>query len=90
MALAMLKYDENGLPKRAKYRFVALGNSDPYVWSKEECFAPVMPQLELQLIVFQAIGEQYIFKTWMSNKPYVSPLSQMTRVTLCNHSQGAL
>eukprot|EP00957_Ditylum_brightwellii_P125124 9538337-Ditylum_brightwellii.AAC.1 len=33
--------------KRAKYHICVLGNMDPNPWSKTECFAPVMTQLEL-------------------------------------------
>ena len=45
------KYDETGQPKRAKYRIVALGNMDPYAWEKSDCYAPVISQLELRLLV---------------------------------------
>ena len=36
---------------RAKYRIVVLGNLDPHDWSKSECFAPVMSQMELNLMM---------------------------------------
>eukprot|EP00957_Ditylum_brightwellii_P132191 10079595-Ditylum_brightwellii.AAC.1 len=62
MALATLKYNENGIPKRAKYRIVVLGNLDPCVRSKSDCFAPVMTQLELQLFVFQLVDNKCILK----------------------------
>jgi len=36
MAISTVKYDEMGLPKRAKYIIVALGNLDPHDWSKAD------------------------------------------------------
>eukprot|EP00957_Ditylum_brightwellii_P056888 4312507-Ditylum_brightwellii.AAC.1 len=62
MAIATLKYDENGNPKRAKYRIAALGNLDPYSWTKEECYAPVMSQLELRLLVSQCVNDKRMLK----------------------------
>ena len=51
MAIAVIKYDKDGKPDRAKYRIVALGNLDPNSWSKSDCFAPVLSQFELRLLV---------------------------------------
>ena len=51
MAISTIKKDENGKPKRAKYRIVVLGNHDPNDWSKTDCFAPVLSQPELRLLV---------------------------------------
>ena len=45
MAIAVIKYDEKGKPTRAKYRIVALGNLDPNQWDKNDCYAPVLSQL---------------------------------------------
>eukprot|EP00957_Ditylum_brightwellii_P109227 8331803-Ditylum_brightwellii.AAC.1 len=58
MAIATLKYDEDGNPKRAKYRIVALGNLDPYSWTKDDCYAPMMSHLELRLIVSNAVNDR--------------------------------
>eukprot|EP00957_Ditylum_brightwellii_P190110 14472365-Ditylum_brightwellii.AAC.1 len=62
MALVTLKYDENGLPKQAKSHIVVLGNLDPYSWSKCQCFAPVMTQFKLCLLVSQAVNNKCILK----------------------------
>lgn len=43
--------DENGKLVRAKYRIVILGNIDPHDLSKSEFFAPVMSQIELNLMI---------------------------------------
>ena len=50
-AIATLKTDEDGNPSRVKYRIVVMGNLDPHSWSKNECFAPVMSQMEFRLLV---------------------------------------
>ena len=55
MAISVIKKDENGKPVRCKYRIVALGNLDPHAWSKTDCFAPVLSQMELRLIVALAV-----------------------------------
>ena len=62
MAISTIKYDENGNPKRAKYRIVALGNLDPYEWTKDQCFAPVLSHLELRLFLSLAIKYKQIAK----------------------------
>ena len=46
MVLATIKRNTHGNPIRAKYRVIALGNLDPRTWTKNDCFAPVMQQLE--------------------------------------------
>ena len=55
MAISCIKFDELGRPKRAKYRIVALGNLDPYQWSKQDCYAPVLSLMELRLLTALAV-----------------------------------
>ena len=47
MAIATIKQGAQGRPRRAKYCIVALGNLDSHQWTKQDCFAPIMFQLEL-------------------------------------------
>jgi hypothetical protein len=63
MAISTIKYDGKGNPVRAKYRIVALGNLDPHEWTKQDCFAPVMSQLELRLLTALAVRKKCILKT---------------------------
>lgn len=63
MTLSTIKKDENGQPKRCKYRIVVLGNLDNHNWSKTDCFAPVLSQPELRLLVDIAAGQKCIPKT---------------------------
>eukprot|EP00957_Ditylum_brightwellii_P028954 2187218-Ditylum_brightwellii.AAC.1 len=53
--LATIKPDEFECPQCAKYCICVLGNMDPNDWSKTECFAPVMTQIELRLLVAAAV-----------------------------------
>ena len=63
MAISTIKRDELGNPVRAKYRIVALGNLDPHAWSKSDCFAPVMSQLQLRCLIAAAVCKQRAPKT---------------------------
>ena len=36
MAISTIKKDADGLPIRAKYRIVVLGNLDPHTWTKQD------------------------------------------------------
>jgi hypothetical protein len=62
MAIAMIKYDENNHPKRAKYRLVVLGNHNYHTWSKDEIAAPVLSQLELRLLTSLAVFHKRVLK----------------------------
>ena len=44
MAILTIRY--NGEGNRCKYQIVALGNLDTHNWSNQDCFAPVLLQLE--------------------------------------------
>ena len=59
MAIAAIKYDGQGNPIHAKYRIVALGNLDQNIWSKSECFAPVLSQFELCFLTAQMHPEDW-------------------------------
>ena len=63
MAITTIKKDGDGNPNRAKYRIVALGNLDPHSWTKQDCFAPVLSQLELRLLVSLAARKKCIPKS---------------------------
>jgi hypothetical protein len=63
MAISIIKHDGEGNPVRAKYRIVALGNLDPHNWSKNNCFAPVLSQMELRFLTALAAKNKCIPKT---------------------------
>lgn len=58
MAISTIKKDADGNPIRAKYRIVVLGNLDPHAWTKQDCFAPVMSQLEFRSLIASAVKLQ--------------------------------
>ena len=51
MAISTIKQDENRAPSRAKYRIVVLGYFDQHDWSNSDCFAPIMSQMEMRLLI---------------------------------------
>ena len=58
MAISTIKRDEKGNPIRVKYRIVALGNLNPHTWTKIDCFAHVMSQLELRCMLAVSVQVQ--------------------------------
>ena len=56
MAISTIKKDENGKPKRCKYRIVVLGNLDNHELTKTDCFAPVLSMPELRLLTNISVG----------------------------------
>jgi len=74
MAISTIKYNEVGLPKRAKYRIVALGNLDPHVWTKADCFAPVMSLKEVRLITALAIKYKCILQSGDFKQAFVQSI----------------
>ena len=63
MAISTIKYDADGLPKRAKYRIVALGNLDRVHWNKGDVYAPVLSMIELRLLTSLAVRNKCILKS---------------------------
>eukprot|EP00957_Ditylum_brightwellii_P162535 12376966-Ditylum_brightwellii.AAC.1 len=55
IALATIKSDEYGKSQQVKHCICVLGNMDPNNWSKHDCFAPVMTQVEMHLLVAAAV-----------------------------------
>ena len=71
MAVSLIKYDEFGKPKRAKYRIVALGNLESHKWTKSECYAPVMSLMELRLMVALAVKNKRFLKCGYVKQAFV-------------------
>jgi len=74
MAISTVKYDENNNPKRAKYRIVVLGNLDPYEWTKQECYAPVISLLELRLLTSIAVHFRKTLKSGDVKQAFVQAI----------------
>ncbi len=51
MCVLTIKKDENLLPLRAKTGIVVLGNHEDRVWSKSDCFGPVLRHDTLRFLV---------------------------------------
>ena len=63
MDIFIVKYDENGNPKRTKWRIVALSNLNPHEWSTNNCFAPVISIQELRFMVSLAVHHKCILRS---------------------------
>jgi deoxyuridine 5'-triphosphate nucleotidohydrolase len=88
MAIATIKYDGDGKPDRAKYRIVALGNLDPNQWSKSECFAPVLSQLELRFLIALATRQKCIPKTGDVNQAFCQSCLPPDEYYVCKPPPG--
>jgi hypothetical protein len=51
-----------GRPIRAKSRIVVLGNLDTTPWTKGDCFAPVVGQAFVCLLVSKAVEQRHVLK----------------------------
>ena len=82
MAISTIKEDQDGKPIGCKYHLVVLGNLEPSNWSKSDCFAPVLSQLELRLLLTIAVSktctpktadvsQAFVQSVLTSNEPYV-------------------
>jgi hypothetical protein len=88
MAIATIKKDGQGNPIRAKYRIVALGNLDPHEWSKQDCFAPVMSQQELRLMISLAARNKCIPKTGDVSQAFCQSYLPKDEVYVCRPPSG--
>ena len=88
MAIATIKTDREGNPVRAKYRIVALGNLDSHPWSKQDCFAPVLSQMELRLLISIAVRLKIIPKTGDVSQAFVQSLLPDGESYICRPPVG--
>mmetsp|Transcript_17053 Transcript_17053/g.24126 ORF Transcript_17053/g.24126 Transcript_17053/m.24126 type:complete len:163 (-) Transcript_17053:645-1133(-) len=63
MAVAVVKHDENGQPYQVKYQICVLGNLDLHKWSKRDCYAPDMSQLEFRILLSEACKKRCHLRT---------------------------
>ena len=57
MKLFSIKPDMDGDPNRAKSRFVALGNLEQRIWSREDKYAPVLSSIAARLLTSMAVDD---------------------------------
>ena len=63
--MVVLIFKTNGLnndPHRAKCRIVVLGNLEQTPWTKNDCYAPTVPQSVVRLLCSDAVGKGRIIK----------------------------
>ena len=88
MAIAVIKKDKQGNPIRAKYRIVALGNLDPRTWGKHDCFAPVLSQYELRILLSIAVNHNCVPKTGDVSQAFVQSCLPKQEQTVCKPPYG--
>ena len=88
MAISTIKTDGNGNPVRAKYRIVALGNMDPHPWTKQDCFAPVLSQMELRLLISIAAKLNVIPKTGDVSQAFIQSYLPNNETYICRPPVG--
>ena len=88
MAIATIKKDGEGNPVRAKYRIIALGNMDPHPWSKQDCFAPVLSQMELRLLISIAVKLKHYLNLEMCPRPLYKEPYPLMKCTSADHQLG--
>ena len=88
MAIATIKKDGEGNPVRAKYRIVALGNMDPHPWSKQDCFAPVLSQMELRLLISIAVKLKTLPKSGDVSQAFVQSNLPPNETYICRPPVG--
>ena len=88
MAISVIKRDGNGTPSRAKYRIVVLGNLDPHGWEKHECFAPVLTQYELRLLLHLAVEQSCIPKVGDVSQAFCQALLPEEEIYVCKPPPG--
>ena len=88
MAISVIKKDGNGKPDRAKYRIVVLGNFDTYGWEKHECFAPVLAQHEMRLLINLAVEKGLIPKQGDVSQAFCQAFLPREEVTVCTPPAG--
>jgi hypothetical protein len=88
MAISTIKTNGQGEPVRAKYRIVALGNLDPTKWSSEDCFAPVLSQLELRFLISLAVQNKCIPKTGDIQQAFCQSTLPSNETYICSPPAG--
>ena len=90
MAISTIKYDEDGYPKRAKYRIVALGNLDRVHWTKGEVYAPVMSMIELRFMTSLAVRHRCVLKSGDIKQAFVQATLPKDELYVIRPPKGCL
>ena len=71
MAISTIKFDNDGLPKHAKYRIIALGNLDLTTWTKSDVYTSFMSLLELCFLTALAVKHRRTLKNGDVKRDFV-------------------
>ena len=90
MAISTIKYDADGLPKRAKYRIVALGHLDRVHWNKGDVYAPVLSMIDLRLLTSLAVRNKCILKSGDVKQAFVQATLPADEVYVVRPPHGCI
>ena len=90
MTVSVIKKDKNGNPERAKYRIVVLGNLDTYAWDKHDCFAPVLAQHDLRLLIHMAVELKCIPKSGDVSQAFCQSYLPHEEMIICKPPPGCM
>lgn len=88
MDIAVIKHYGQGNPVRAKYHIVALGNLDSHNWENQDCFEPVLSQMELRFLVALAVKLKCFPKTADIIQSFCQSILPATEQYLCSPPAG--
>ena len=88
MTVSVIKRDKHGNPTWAKYRIVVLGNLDTYAWGKHDCFAPVLAQHDLRLLINLAVELRCIPKTGDVSQAFCQSFLPHEELVMCKPPPG--
>ena len=88
MAISVIKKDSLGNAHRAKYRIVVLGNTEQHAWDKSECFAPVLAQHDLRLLLNLAVHKRCTPKSGDVSQAFCQSYLPSNEVYVCRPPPG--
>jgi hypothetical protein len=88
MYVLVTKKDEHGNPVRTKSRIVVLGNKDPHQWTKGECFAPVVTQAAVRLLVSLTIEHNKFAQQGDCKNAFCNPVLPDDKIIIVRPPQG--
>jgi hypothetical protein len=88
MCIFTVKKDSRGLPIRAKSRIVVLGNKDPTMWTKADCYAPVVSLPMIRILTALAVSKKCTLKQGDCKNAFVQSTLPEEEITIVRPPTG--
>ena len=88
MCVLIIKKDKNLLPLCAKSRIAALGNHEERIWSKSDCFAPVLRQDSLRLLHSLAVEKHRPLQQGNCKNAFCNSILPLEKTTIVRPPSG--